>query len=382
MQALGLKLGAMLSLLTVGIAQASDNFVPEVLTVEKAIKPGANVFVLDQTWQGASRLNVLAEDDLEHKGIVSMGLVAQMTVSQDRKTAYTISAYAKRITYGPTEAVLQEFDVDTLTLKREIILPEKMAQVAPSNAILQLSADEKLAFVQNATPATSVTVVNLESGQVVAEVPTPGCFGIFPAAKGQRFSSLCGDGSMTSYDVSPSGEFSAPVRSAKLFDPDQDALFIVPERAGKELLFTSFKGNLYRIADDEKKPAKLVDKFSIVEGVKGDWAPGGVDVLAYNAANNVAFVTMHSGAVEGSHKNGAEEVWAVDLKRKSVMYRSPVKHLASIAVTNAKQPVLFGLDEDSTMTRYEVDPQARFAAKPSHTLESVGGWTIFAIAGE
>lgn len=131
MQALGITLGAMLGVLSVGIAQASETFVPEVLTVEKAIKPGANVFVLDQSWKGASRINVLSADDLEHKGILSVGITGQMVYSKDRKTAYAMSAYATRITYGPTEAVLQEFDVDTLTLKREVIIPEKMAQVAP-----------------------------------------------------------------------------------------------------------------------------------------------------------------------------------------------------------------------------------------------------------
>lgn len=381
MQALGIKLGAILSVLTVGIAQAAENFVPEVLTVEKAIKPGANLFVLDQTWRGASRVNVLSVDDLQHKGILSAGLVAQMTYSKDYRTAYVMSAFAKRITYGPTEAVLQEYDVETLTLKREIALPEKMAQVVPSSAILQLSADDKLAFVQNATPATSVTVVSLESGKVVAEVPTPGCFGIFPAAKGQRFSALCGDGSMASYDVSASGEYSAPLRSAKIFDPDEDALFIVPERVGKDLVFPSFKGNLYRIADGGKVP-KLVEKFSLVEGIDGDWAPGGVDVTAYNAAHNILFLTMHSGAEEGSHKNGAEEVWAVDMKRQRVLYRSAVEHLASISVTSGKQPVLFGLTEDSKLIRYEIDPEARFAAKPTQNIEGLGDWTIFSVAGE
>ena len=117
MQALGITLGAMLGVLSVGIAQASETFVPEVLTVEKAIKPGANVFVLDQTWKGASRINVLSADDLEHKGILSVGITGQMVYSKDRKTAYAMSAYATRITYRPAEAVLQEVGGDTLTLK-------------------------------------------------------------------------------------------------------------------------------------------------------------------------------------------------------------------------------------------------------------------------
>ncbi len=228
MQALGITLGAMLGVLSVGIAQASETFVPEVLTVEKAIKPGANVFVLDQSWKGASRINVLSADDLEHKGILSVGITGQMVYSKDRKTAYAMSAYATRITYGPTEAVLQEFDVDTLTLKREVIIPEKMAQVAPSSAVLALSGDERFAFVQNATPATSVTVVDLQAGKFLTEIPTPGCFGIFPTPAGSRFTTVCGDGTLATFEVKANGEASAPARSAKLFDPDADACSSCP----------------------------------------------------------------------------------------------------------------------------------------------------------
>ncbi|HTO19764.1 MAG TPA: amine dehydrogenase large subunit [Pseudomonas sp.] len=371
----------MLSVLTIGIAQASETFVPEVLTVEKAIKPGTNVFVLDQSWKGASRINVLSADDLEHKGILSVGITGQMVYSKDRKTAYAMSAYATRITYGKTEAVLQEFDVDTLSLKREVVIPEKMAQVAPSSAVLALSGDERFAFVQNATPATSVTLVDLQAGKFLREIPTPGCFGIFPTPTGSRFTTVCGDGTLVSFDVKANGEVSAPARSAKIFDPDADALFIVPERVGKDLVFPSFKGNLYRVADSGKAP-KLVEKISVVDGIDGDWAPGGVDVSAYNAAHNVMFLTMHSGAEEGTHKNGAEELWAFDLKRKQVLYRSVVPHLASIAVTSGKQPVLFGLNEESELIRYAIDPQARFAAKPTHTLEGVGEWTVFAVTSE
>ena len=381
MRTLGITLGAVLSVLTVSIAQASETFVPEVLTVQERINPGPNVFVLDQSWKGASRLNVIAEEDLAHKGNVSMGITAQMTLSQDRKTAYTISAYAKRISYGPTEAVLQEFDVETLTLKREIIISDKMALVAPSHAIFNLSADEKLAFVQNATPATSVTVVNLEKGEVVAEIPNPGCFGTFPAQTGYRFSSLCGDGTVQTFEVTADGEFGAPQRSAKLFDPDADALYVMPERVGKDLLFPSFKGNLYRI-DDSGKAATLKEIYKVSEGVEGNWAPGGVDVLAYNKAHNVAFLTMHGDAKEGTHKDYSQEIWAYDLKAKKVLYRSVVEGAGAIAVTQGKEPVLFGLIDDTNLVRYEVDPTARFAVKPSHTLESVGGWSVFAIAGE
>ncbi|WP_081193837.1 amine dehydrogenase large subunit [Halomonas sp. BC1] len=364
-----------------GLANASDDFVPEELTVMEHIAPGPNVFVLDQLWSGASRANVISQDDLTVKGNLSFGIVGQMALSHDAKTLFSMSAYAKRISYGPTEVVLQEFDVDTLSLQREIIIPDIAAQVAPSNAILALSYDDRYAFVQNATPATSVSIVDLQSGEFVQEVPNPGCFGVFPASDSVQFSTVCGDGRFQSFSLGSDGQFGSPQHSEQIFDAVSDPLFIVGKRADDELVFVSFFGNVYRLSDSGDA-VSLTNTFSITDGVDGDWAPGGVDVAAYNEANGVLFVTMHSDAYNGSHKNAAEEVWAVDLSSGDVLSRTPVHELSSISVTEGDAPILFGLDEESTLTRYDVDVDAGFTLSPAASLEGVGDWTVYAIAGK
>lgn len=83
------------------------------------------------------------------------------------------------------------------------------------------------------------------------------------------------------------------------------------------------------------------------------------------------FVTMHPDAKDGSHKNGATEVWAIDMKEKTVLYRSHVEHMTHIAVTDdAQAPVLFGVDgHGGSVYRYEIDPTAKFAAKFTGTLQ-------------
>lgn len=373
-------LAALAGVLISGAVQAADTFVPEVLTVEERIQPGPNLFVLDQTWDGASQTVVLSQDDLSVKGNLSFGIVGQMATNHDFSRLYSLSHYAKRITYGPTESVLQEFDVSTLSLLREVVVPEKAAQVAPSNAILKISYDDRYAFIQNATPATSITVVDLESGSVLQEVPTPGCFGVFPAADSVKFTTVCGDGRFQSFSLAADGRFGSPDSSDKIFDPDKDPVFIVGKRAGDELLFVSFFGTVYRVSDSDKAP-RLISKQSFTEGTDGQWAPGGVDVVAYNEAHKVLFVTMHSEVYNGSHKNGAEEVWAVDLASGKVLGRSAVKHLVSLSVTDGEQPVLFGLDEEGVLYRYQVKTDAGFALEETNTVEDVGGWAIFSIAG-
>ena len=364
-----------------GLAHANEEFVPEELTVMESIPPGPNVFVLDQLWSGASLANVISQDDLTVKANLSFGIVGQIAISHDSKTLYSMSAYAKRISYGPTEVVLQEFDVNTLSLQREIIIPEKAAQVSPSNAIIALSYDDNYAFVQNATPATSVSIVDLQTGEFIEEVPNPGCFGIFPASDSVKFTTVCGDGRFQSFSLGSDNQFGSPEHSEQIFDPVSDPVFIVGKRAGDEFLFVSFFGNVYQISDSGDM-ASLVNKFSITDGIEGGWAPGGVDVAAYNEANDVLFVTMHSDAYNGSHKNPAEEVWAVDLSSGDVLSRSPVHELSSISVTDGETPILFGLDEESTLTRFDVDVDAGFELSPTASLEGVGDWTVYSIAGK
>jgi methylamine dehydrogenase heavy chain len=369
------------------LSYAEDEFVPEVLTVEPTIKPGPNIFVLDQSWDGASWVHILSAEDLTSiKGSLSSGVVTQFAMSKDRKTAYTTSVYAKRIMSGPTEAVLEEFDADSLVKKREIILSPKMAQSAPQLAYLEFSADGKYAYVQNATPATSVTVVDLEAGAVLTEIPHPGCIGIYPALEGNRYSSLCGDGTVTSYSFSADGKVNNPVKSAKVFDADDDPVYIHVLRVDNDLVLTSFHGNLYRVSDADETPS-LVDKYSYLEGVEGDWAPGGVAIMAYNKANNVVFMTMHSEAYNGSHKNGAEEIWTISLDSKKVVSRIPIdiedSGISSLAVTDGEDPILFAHDSElGVVYRFTIDPKAKFAATLQEDIaEDVGYYDTVWIDG-
>lgn len=362
-----------------GSAAAAEGFKPEVLSVEARIKPGPNLFVLDQGWAGPSRLLTLSADDLSNKGSVSMGLEAQYIISKDRRTAYATSIYAKRIVSGPEEAVLEEFDLATQTVRREIALSDKTIHGSAQSTMLGLSADEQFILVQNATPATSVSVVDLKSGKVIDEVPTPGCFGIYPAPSGYRFATLCGDGTLASYEYTAAGKHSAPVRSEKFFDADTDPVYLPAARAGNSLLFLSFNGNLLRVSDAASK-AVLQSSFNLAKGVTG-WAPGGVQLMAYSPQHQVLFVAMHPDAREGSHKDAAKEVWAVDMKKQTVLYRSLVEPLKSLALAESPTLTLYGLNENGALFRYEVDPEAKFAIKPTHKVTGAGQFTVLGTTG-
>ncbi|EPP21350.1 hypothetical protein [Vibrio fluvialis] len=68
---------------------AATQFKPEHVSVEKEIKPGPNVFIIDQSWAGSSMITVIGADNLEAKGNISTGLIAQFGLSKDKKSLYT-----------------------------------------------------------------------------------------------------------------------------------------------------------------------------------------------------------------------------------------------------------------------------------------------------
>ncbi len=352
------------------MAQEPEAIAPEILTVEESIRPGTNIFVTDMKLAGASNVNVLGAEDLKLKGNVTSGVGLQMTTTKDGGLIYTAAHYFKRIVAGPDDAVLQEWDTSGLKLLREIPISDKLVLATNQPTMLALTADEKFALIQNATPATSVSVVSLDAGEQIAEIPTPGCWTIMPALEGLKFSTICGDGTLTSYNFKADGTYGDPVKGKPFFDPDTDPVFTSPATAGPLMLFASFNGNIYLVDQSGDEPV-LKDTFSITEGVEGGWAPGGGEVIAYNAPSNMAFVLMHPDAKEGSHKEPAKEIWAVDLGTKKVLYRSPAHGEDTIVSTQTDVPIVYAGGEGQ-IRRYEVDPDAKYAVKAVVEVEGYG----------
>jgi methylamine dehydrogenase heavy chain len=346
-------------------------FRPQQLTAKPAIDPGPNIFTSVSPSSGAGAIHVFSATDLSYKGSMSSGAMGQVLLSRDGKTAYAASLFMTRVVYGEKAMVLQIYDVATLSLIKEIPLPPKLAQVLPQDSMLVQSADGRYVYVQNATPATSVTVVDVVAGKVTGEIPSPGCFGIYPSLEGDRFSAICGDGTFASYTLRPDGTSADRTRSQKIFDADKDPIFMPAARVGLDLVFISYHGNIYRVTDSGPVD-KLTDTYSVTAGVTGGWAPGGTQLIAYNKANDILFIAMHPNARDGSHKQPAKEVWAYSLTSKKILYRSPVDGINALTVSDAPVPVLYA-SKALALMRFEVDPDAKFALKKSYQVHNPGG---------
>jgi methylamine dehydrogenase heavy chain len=300
------------------------------------------------------RAYVMDAKDLKLLGIVGTANLGMVHVPEGISDFYVASTHLSRTTRGTRTDVVEVYSGENLAFKEEIPISSNRAQALNYRSLFWSSSDLKYLFIQNATPATSVTVVDIAGKKQIAEIPNPGCYGIFPSAKTPlRFATTCGDGTFGTIDVKTDGS-AAMKASEPIFDADTDALFSSAVRWGDKWVFASYGGNIY-IVDVEGETATLTDKITLSEGVEGNWRAGGYQPIAVHSKAGIAYVLMHSNGAEGSHKNPAEEIWAVDLNKKALLGRAKSVPAIAVTVSQGDTPALFAIDGlKAEMVRYEL----------------------------
>lgn len=320
----------------------------EEIKVERLAPPdGFRLYVADPAFphMADGRMHILDGRSQRYLGMLSTGFGALSTVTPDKKSILVVTTYHAKLSRGPRTDVVEVHDTETLELKAEIDIPPKRAQAIPYRSMLATSPDSRFLYIQNATPATSVSVVDLQEKKFIGEIQTPGCWSIHPWADGTRFSTICGDGTLQTIKLDESGKYVSRSRSAKFFDPDQDPIFVQPETWGEQRYFVSFNSTIYpvRLTGEEPsfdKPWSLLDAKDKKQG----WRPGGYQMLAVHRASGVMFVGMHDHGYEGSHKNPAKEIWAVDLATKKRIARLPGSSAVALVAGQGSDARLFALD--------------------------------------
>lgn len=302
------------------------------------------------------KLHIIDGDSLKYLGIISTGLTGQSTLSPDRSEIYVATTYYPKLNRGERGDELDIYDAHTLKLKAEIPLPPKHAQALPYKGVIATSHDGRFIFVQNATPATSVSIVDRQSSRFVSEVTTPGCWIIIPAPNAaNRFSTLCGDGTLLTITLDDKGQPVQRKRSPKFFNPDLDPIFVHTERIGNRHYFVSFQGLVHEV-DLGSENAVFTPPwplFSAADNKRG-WRPGGYQPLAVHAGNNRLYVAVHPHGKEGSHKEPAKEIRAYDLASKKLIQRVPGHNAIAIAVSGDQDPRLIAFDGlTNTLVAYQ-----------------------------
>jgi len=349
-----------------GHALAADKSVPaplpeEEMTVEKlAPADGNRLYVTDPTFGHMVDGRMYALDGASGRflGMIGTGFGALTMLAPDGKSVYVVTTYYPRLSRGKRDDVVEIHDAQTLELKGEIDIPAKRAEAISYRSLLATSADGRFLYVQNATPATSVTVVDLAAKKAVSEIATPGCWSIHPWTVGKRFSTICGDGTLQTITLDESGQLQGRDHSAKFFDPDKDPIYIHPEVQGDHRYFVSYQGDIYgiRLAGDAPSFDPV---WSLLDSrdKKAGWRPGGLQVMAMHQASNTLFVNMHDHGYEGSHKNPGKEVWAVNLTNHQRVARIKADMPISIVASQGAQPKLYMLNiEKATIDVRKIAP--------------------------
>ena len=291
------------------------------------------------------KLHVIDGDTMRYRGLVATGYAGQATLSADRRTLYVATSYYTRLSRGERTDVVDVYDAATLAHSHEIVVPPKHAQALNYKGLIAASSDDRWVFVQNATPAVSVSVVDARAKAFVQEVDTPGCWTVQPVrSRPNAFATLCGDGTVLTVTLSEDGKNATLARSEKLFDLERDPLFVHAEADGDLLWYVSFAGVLHAV--DLSGPVATARAWPLVRGerLREGWRPGGYQVTALHRASGRLYVGMHRKGGEGSHKNPADQVWTVDTTTRRVIGRAPASAAISLAVSQDARPLLFVID--------------------------------------
>jgi methylamine dehydrogenase heavy chain len=315
----------------------AETLVPSTL----ASAPAERVYVADIAINAIVDGRVRIFDAVKGRflGQLHTGYAGMFALSAKSDEIYVATTYLSRGSRGERTDVLEVWDSTTLGIKYEVLLPPRRAQALNYRGLISVTANGRFVLVQNATPATSITVVDLAERKVASEVPTPGCWGTLPAAgHASRFAMLCGDGKVATVTLDDKGQVADRQASEKFFDADNDAWFHHAERLGDRYFFVSFKGGLHEV-DVGGPVAVLRSSHSLVNDAqrKQGWRPGGYQLFAVHPNGRWAVVAMHDKGGEGSHKFPAKQLWFVDLGSGKRIATAPGHGTASITFSRSGQ---------------------------------------------
>jgi len=275
------------------------------------------------------------------KGTFNVSLIGNIAQSPKRGEIYATETFHSRGSRGDRMDVLTIFDTRTLAPKGEVILPtgKRFMGMPERYALLTMDNDRWLG-VANFSPATSVSLVDLDTRKIIGEVPTPGCVLVYPTGK-RGFSSLCADGRFLSTELAADGSVAKQTRTDVFFNSDTSPIFERPAVIGNTAYFPSVAGLVFPV-DISGPVAKVGEPWNLVPEAEraGKWAPSGIGLIDKDDQGRF-YIIMHPDAKDGSYQGGGPEVWVYDPAAKKRVQRIKLKSWGlSLAVSRGENPVL------------------------------------------
>lgn len=287
------------------------------------------------------------------RGMLSADFIAHYEQSAARSEHYVIESFFSRGGRGGERTdVVTIYDAENLEVSGEIIIPPRKLSSMPERLATALVAQDKLLVVYNFTPGQSLTVVDLEKREFVAEHGIAGCSLAIPTGD-SAVTSLCSDGAFLTTTLSDDGASAASVRSAAVFADQSDPMFEKAGITGGVAYFPTFKGDVLPVdlSADAAVPGERWPLASAEEKAAG-WRPGGWQLVAADHLGRL-YVLMNPNGTDGSHKDGGGEVWVFDAAAKKRIMRVPLPNWGiSVGVSNAEQPLLVVTNRELQLETY------------------------------
>ena len=275
------------------------------------------------------------------KGIADKNLLGNFVAAKERSEFYIMESFHERGSRGPRTDVLAIYDKTTMAPIKELVWTDTTRlQALPERYAMALSEDERFLFVSNFSPATSFTVVDLSTHEIVETIGTPGCVLTYPSGN-RRIVSICSNGGLLTTTIDDDGRKKSQQRMAPFFDPIDTPVFERPAIIGDIAYFPGFKGMLHEV-DISGETAQYLGSWSLVneEQRADNWRPGGLVLGDRDDQGRVYFI-MHPDGKEGTQTHGGPQVWVFDVKEKKRLQVIETPNWAiSIAVTRGKEPLL------------------------------------------
>ncbi len=282
-----------------------------------------SVWVTDLLLQ---RIALMDLDSGRFLGMVNSGYGPALALfPKNQRELYLPATYFARGFRGDRTDVLEVWNTAELSFEAEVVLPARRAIDNMALGHAALSDDDRIVAIFNWTPATSLSLVDVQHRSLIQEVPIAGCSLVY-AAGPRRFFSLCGDGSALIVELDADGKLAGTRRTAPFFDPNRDPIMEKGVRVADHWLFPSFDGQVYTV-DVGGDDLRFLEPWSLFASADRDesWRVGGSQPFAAHAANGALYALVHRGGPD-THKLPGEEVWVYDLATHKRSRRIPLLH--------------------------------------------------------
>lgn len=281
---------------------------------------------MDHHWVTANRGNTVYMVNAKTGKVGATLAVSNFTPAlaphMDAGRIYTYGSYYSRGLYGERTDLFMVYDAQAAIPIAEIELPAMPAGIGHPGMMGLIN--NKFVGLWNISPATSVSVIDIENMSFVGEVAMPSCSGIYP--EGQGWISVCGDGTVLYVELNNAGQVARRIQSRPFFDVFGDFIYDYSVPAADGWMFMSVDGLLRKVtvnADslDVSEPFNInpqtngsIDVNGVALPNDDHWRVAGSQVFAWHDSEALLATVMREGGGHEVFDKYGTEIWVYNMQ--------------------------------------------------------------------